>query len=156
PSPAMSRTRPTKLATPPMRRFPSVRVAISRPTSNGSRCTRITASSPGDRRKQGDLVAGPHRMVGADIFLVHGGTDDGAIGQRFGMAGPARLQPVDQLADGGHVRRRADLLFANARAGAQPRKIQDLHLAHPKEPRSIVRAETPAVNGAVRCRDGRG
>src|SRR5690606_10045453 len=132
----MSRTRPTKQATPPIAVLPRVSAAISAPTSNGSRWTRITGSPSGYRREQCDLVAGPDRMVGADILLVDRASHDGPVGECRGMARAAGGQPIDELSGRGDVPRRINILLTEPDPGAQPREIEHLHVAIPTGARS--------------------
>src|SRR5262245_36191349 len=107
-SPAMSRTRPTKLTTPPISCRPLVRALSSAPTSKSSRCTRIMASASGHRREDGDLVASGDGMVVLHIGLVHRHAHHREIFQRLGMAGRAGLEPVEQCTDALHLGRRRE------------------------------------------------
>src|SRR5262245_59481602 len=92
-SPARSRTTPTKLTTPPISVRPVVSAVHSAPTSKSSRCTRIISLPAGDRREDGDLVAGRDRMIERHIGLVHRDADDRQVLQRLGVARRARFQP---------------------------------------------------------------
>src|ERR1700690_2981115 len=103
----VSRTRPTKLASPPMSLRPSVNRTSSAPTSKSSRWTRITSASR-HRREEGDLVASAHGVVGTGIFLIDRDAQDLAGGQRRLVGGAPLFQPIEQLADGGDLRRRQD------------------------------------------------
>src|SRR5689334_18393440 len=123
----MSRTSPTNEATPPIRWLPRASLSSSAPTSKSSRWTRITGSASGDRREERDLVAAPHRMVPADIFLVDRDPHHREVLQRLGEARPARLQPAEQRADRGHLGRRIDALLGDADPAAQPGEVQDFH-----------------------------
>src|SRR6185437_15246744 len=96
----MSRTSPTKLATPPIPRLPPVSLPISAPISKSSRWTRIIASASGHRRKQRDLVAGADRVARLDIFLIDRDADHREILERRGKSRTAALQPAQQP---GHV-----------------------------------------------------
>src|SRR5580658_5511116 len=125
--PATSRTRPMKLATPPMPVLPRVSSASSAPTSKSSRCTRITTSAPGDRREEGDLVARTDRVVPADILLVHGDAQDPRVLERLGESRPAAPEPIEQRRHGSDARRRLYPLLGLADPGAQPGKIEQLH-----------------------------
>src|SRR5262245_8828443 len=98
-SPATSRTSPMKLATPPISARSLVSAAISAPMSKSSCCTRIMDLAAGHRRKQRHFVARFDRMIGADIFLIHGDTYHRAVGERRGMLGAALGKPVQQGAD---------------------------------------------------------
>src|SRR5579871_535288 len=105
----VSRTRPTKLASPPMSVRLSVNRASSAPTSKSSRWTRITSASR-HRRKERDLVAGAHGVLEAGIFLIDRDAKDLAIGERGLVRRALIFQPIEQLADGGDVRGRRDFL----------------------------------------------
>src|SRR5688572_13887311 len=94
--PAISRTRPTKVTTPPISCRPWVSALISAPTSKSSRWTRIMASPSGHRREDGDLVARGDGMIVLHVGLVHRHAHHREILQCLGMAGRTGLEPVEQ------------------------------------------------------------
>src|SRR5579863_2904332 len=128
--PAMSRTRPMKLVTPPISVRPRVSAAISAPGSKSSRWTRIIASASGDRREECDLVARLHAMRVADIFAIDRDAHEFRIVQRLGVVGPTRLQPINELGDGRDRARRIDGLFRGSDSLPQRGEIEDFHRAN--------------------------
>src|ERR1700681_3009367 len=125
---AISRTSPTKLAIPPMRRLPVPSAASSPPTSNASRWTRIIArSAAGDRREQRYLVPRSDRMIEADIILVDGNADHREIGEGAGKTGAAGAQPIEQGGNRADTWRQVDPFLGDADPGPQPSEIQQRH-----------------------------
>src|SRR3989304_221622 len=94
--PAMSRTRPTKTATPPTLALPAGSAANSRPTSKSSRWMRIMASAARHRREDRDLVAGAHGMMGLGVFPIDRDAHDARSLQRLRVSAAPPLQPFDQ------------------------------------------------------------
>src|SRR5215472_125121 len=125
--PAISRTRPMKLATPPMPWRPSVKRAISAPTSKSSRWTRIIASASGDRREQRDLVIGAHGVAHRHVFLIDRDTHHREILERLGEARAPPLEPAQERGHVHHLGGRLDALLGEADLGTQPGEIKDLH-----------------------------
>src|SRR5579859_6444562 len=120
PSP-LSRTRPVKLAMPPVSwPQPAAKAESSAPGSKAAPWTRIMRSAAGHGREQGHLVARRQRVLGPDVILVDRDPDDRAVGQRQGIAGAARLQPGEQLADIAHRGGRLDALLGQADPAPQP------------------------------------
>src|SRR5689334_11013809 len=116
-----------KLATPQIRELPAANRSSSRPTSKSSRCTRIMALAPGNRREDGDLVAFSHWVLESDIVMVDRDTDDREIAQCLGISAAARSEPVEEAGYVPYFRRRFDLLLGAADTCPQPGKIQKLH-----------------------------
>src|SRR5215470_750397 len=126
--PAMSRTSPTTLATPPTSVRPAVSAASSAPTSKSSCWTLIIGlSAAGHRREQRHLVAGLHGMIERGVLLIDGDPDDGAVGEGSRVLRTARGQPVEQGADGRHFGRRRHRLLADPDLALQPGEIKYLH-----------------------------
>src|SRR5712671_140320 len=123
----MSRTNPTKLATPPIWGLPAARRSSSAPTSKSSRCTRIIALTSGHRREDRDLVTLPDGVLGPDIVLIDRHPDHRKITQRLGISAAARSQPIEQACHVLHSRRQIGFLFGAADARTQPGKIKQLH-----------------------------
>src|SRR5579863_6448089 len=123
----MSRTRPTKLATPPMRVLPRLSASNSAPTSKSSRCTRIIGSPSGHRREERDLVAVRERMAAPDIIVIDRDADRLGFRERLAPAGAARPQPLDKARDIAHLGGQHHLLLGDADARAQPGEIEQLH-----------------------------
>src|SRR5262249_49713676 len=128
PPPAISRTSPMKLATPPTSLRPAVSRAISAPTSKSSRCTLIMDSAACHRRQQRHSVAGLHGIVEAGIFLVYSDPDDRSVGESGSMLGPPGGQPIEQRADGCHLGRRRHRLLTDADLALEPGEIKYPHI----------------------------
>src|SRR5579875_801657 len=126
PAPVISRTSPTKLTTPPILRLPAASAASSAAGSKSSRWTRIISASR-HRREEGHLVARPHRVIGAHIFLVDGDADHGRVLQRGGIARAASPKPFDESGHIGHRGRKRHLFLGDAGALLEPGEIKELH-----------------------------
>src|SRR5690348_10203905 len=123
----MSRTSPMKDVTPPISRRPRVSAAISAPGSKSSRWTRIIRSASGDRREEGDLVAGFEAMVVGDVFAIDRDAHELGVGQRALVIRPARFQPIDELRHGRDRARGIEILFGGADLLPQPGEIEEFH-----------------------------
>src|SRR6185436_7025466 len=123
-----SRTMPTKLATAPT---PSARerLLVSEERSKSSRCTEIFISSPGDRRKERDLVAGADRRAGLGHVLVHRGAHVFLLGKRAFPGAAAAREVAAQRRHRGDAGGKLDFLARGAELLAQRSKEEhfDLH-----------------------------
>src|SRR5690348_10308552 len=146
---SMSRTRPTKQASPPMSRRPSVSRDSSTPISKSASWTRIIRSASRHRREQGDLIRGGDRVVGPDIFEIDRDLHHAAISEHGLVGRPPRLEPVEQLADRGDARRRRELLARLAELAAKPGEIEQLHQpTSPKGRKSTMLPRSTRVNAS--------
>src|SRR5215469_7538467 len=127
-APPESRTVPTKVTMPPMVVLPRVSVSISRPTSKSSRWTRImAASTAGHGRKQRHFVARLEQGVPADMATVDCDAQRPPVLQRFGEAGPARLQPIDERCRRGNAGGQIEGFLGLADLGLEPGEVQQPH-----------------------------
>src|SRR6185295_19866703 len=106
-----SRTRPTKLASPPTSLRPRVSDSSSRPTSKSSVWTRTRAiSAARDRGKERHLVARLHRRRKVGHLLVHRHAPALSGCERLGPAAIALAQLPDEHRHGRTTRRERELL----------------------------------------------
>src|SRR6185312_9117209 len=140
-----SRTRPTKLASAPTSTRPRVSASSSRPTSKSSAWTRTNGTSAsGDRREEGDLVAGLQGRGGIGHALVHGDAPGLARSEGRRPAIVALPQLLHEGRHGGRSRRERHLLAGASDALAQAREIEERH-HHAKSLADESRPREPQV-----------